>query len=248
MTGASDPPLTGSGGSPEGTEDPTRSTGLNVLVSGVYAWVATVALPAFAHPEWLPKACASAALVALVVGSGLMRRFHNWGRFATLIGFVGSSAVTWIALGDALDIERLEPVRASLGGVGWMLFAFGWGAVRRPGSVPEQDPHVVAGEPLSPRATVSFESALVFGLAVLMALLCWFLAWRVADDERALLAHAFALACAVAMVVVGARVSVSLGKPHALPRPTARLNAASAPLAGLLILGILGLLLWAFTR
>lgn len=226
-------------------DDPTRSKSANILVAGLYAWIATVALPAFsAGTSFLARACALAALVALVFGGLLMFRSPTWGRFATLIGFVGFSAVTWVALGDALAVEQLEPVRAALGGVGWMLFAFGWGAVRRPGVVPEQDPHVIVAEPLRPRATIPTVNGVVFGLSVLLALVPWFLAWTVADDRRALLAHAVAFASAVAMVVVGARVSVDLGQARTFPRATARLNAASTPLAGLLVLGMVGLLLW----
>lgn len=231
----------------DASSDPTRSSGVNVLVAGLYAWVATVGLPALAQPELMARACAAAALLALLVGVALMRRFPLWGRFCTLIGFVGFSAVTWVALGDALSVGRLDPVRAALGGLGWMLFAFGWGAVRRLGSVPEKDPHVIVAEPLAPRASTSLGSTVVFVLAVLLGLAPWFLSWRVVDDGRALLAHAVAFACAVAMIAVGARVSIGLGQARVLPRPGARLNAASSSLAGLLVLGMLGLLLWALS-
>jgi hypothetical protein len=233
--------------SPEG--DPTRSKWLNVLVAGVYAWIATVLLPAFSQPApVVARACALAALFALLIGVFLLVRAPVWGRLVTLIGFVGLSAVTWAALGDALDIERMEPVRAALGGIGWMLFAFGWGAVRRPGAVPERDPHVIASAPLTPRARLGWQSTVAFVIAFGLSLAVWLLAFRVAHEERALLAHAAALACAVALVSAGVRVSVGLGREHPLPRPMARLNLASTPLAGLLVLGMLGLLLWAFVR
>jgi len=229
--------------------DPTRSKWLNVLIAGLYAWIATVLLPAFSQPTpLLARACAISALLALLVGVGLLLRMPAWGRPVTLVGFVGLSAVTWVALGDALNIERMEPVRAALGGIGWMLFAFGWGAVRRPGDVPEQDPHVVAAAPLEPRATLGWGNTLAFALAFVLALGVWFLAFRVASEERALLAHAFALASAVALISAGVRVGILLGKTHPLSRPGARLNAASTPLAGLLVLGMLGLLIWAFAR
>lgn len=214
----------------------------------MYAWIATVLLPAFSQPApVLARACALSALLALFVGVALLVRAPSWGRAVTLVGFVGLSAVTWVTLDEALRPDRMEPVRAALGGIGWMLFAFGWGAVRSPGDVPEQDPHVISAAPLEPRASHNWVGTLAFGLASGLALLVWALAFRVAD-ERALVAHAAALACAVALVTVGARVSVELGRSHPQPRPTARLNAASTALAGLLVLGMLGLLLWAFAR
>lgn len=229
--------------------DPTRSKWLNVLIAGLYAWVATVLLPAFSQPaSLLARSSALAALVALLLGVALLTRVPVWGRLVTLIGFVGLSAVSWAALGDGLEIERMDPVRAALGGIGWMLFAFGWGAVRRPGAVPERDPHVVAAPPLEPRTTLGWPSVVAFGLAFGLGLGVWLLAFRVDDEERALLAHAAALACAVALISAGVRVSVGLGREHPLSRPLARLNAASTPLAGLLVLGMLGLLLWAFAR
>jgi hypothetical protein len=165
----------------------------------------------------------------------------------TLIGFVGLSAVCWVVLDDVLDVAQLEPVRAALGGIGWMLFAFGWGAVRKPSAVPERDPHVIAAEPLKPRDKVPAWNTVTFAMALALGLSAWMLAWRVAEGRRALLAHAVGLAAAVAMVAVGVRVSIGLGKAHTLPRPAARLNAASTPLVGLLVLGTLGLLLWAFS-
>lgn len=227
--------------------DPTRSKWLNVLIAGLYAWIATVLLPAFSQPApLLARGCALAALVALILGVVLLTRVPVWGRLVTLIGFVGLSAVCWAALGDRLDIERMDPVRAALGGIGWMLFAFGWGAVRRPGAVPERDPHVVVAAPLSPRATLGWPSVASFGAAFALSLAVWLLAFRVDDEERALLAHAAALACAVALISAGVRISVGLGREHPLSRPMVRLNAASTPLAGLLVLGMLGLLLWAF--
>jgi hypothetical protein len=222
---------------------------VNVLIAGLYAWIATVLLPAFAQPApLLPRACALSALVALLVGVLLLVRAPSWGRAVTLVGFVGLSAVTWITLDGALNTGQLEPVRAALGGIGWMLFAFGWGAVRSPGSVPEQDPHVIAAAPLEPRSVLAWPSTLTFALACGLALLVWVLAFRVADEQRALLAHAAALACAVALVTVGARISVQLGTSRPRRRATARLNAASTALAGLLVLGMLGLVLWAFSR
>lgn len=228
--------------------DPTRSKWLNVLVAGLYAWVATVLLPAFSGPTPIvARACAISALVALLLGVALLSRAPTWGRLVTLIGFVGLSAVCWVALDDFLDVEQLEPVRAALGGIGWMLFAFGWGAVRRPGAVPERDPHVIAAEPLQPRDKVPPWNTVTFAMALALGLCAWMLAWRVAEGQRALLAHSVGLAAAVAMVAVGVRVSIALGKAHEQRRPMARLNAASTPLVGLLVLGLLGLLLWAFS-
>jgi hypothetical protein len=218
---------------------------MNVLVSGGYAWVATVGGPALTlDPEWPPRASATAALACLVLGVVFSVRLGRWARPLTLAGFLGFTAGTWISLGDALDIARLEPVRAAFGGVGWMLFAFGWGAVREPRSVPEDAPNVIVGEVLLPRARPPALSILAIALTVVGALVPWALAWRVTRAEHAVLAHAVGLGCAVAMLAAGARISTLVGTDWHHDPPWSRVSSASASLGGLVLLGVLGLVLW----
>jgi hypothetical protein len=60
----------------------------------------------------------------------------------------------------------------------------------------------------------------------------------------ALLAHAVGLACALAMVAVGARAALQTTQPVTAAAPGQRLSAASNALAGLLLVAVLGLLAW----
>jgi hypothetical protein len=159
-------------------------------------------------------------------------------------GFVGLSALTWVLLGPALSPAELEPVRAALGGLGWMLFAFGWGVVRKRGAIPENDPRVIAAKPLEPKRALPRATYIVFGVALVGALGPWFFAWRVVRAEHALLAQAAALLCGVAVLASGAQVATLYGQERIRPRPTDRLNLASPALAGVVILGMIGLALW----
>lgn len=219
---------------------------LNLLVTGLYAWVATVAAPTWgARAPWTTQLAAAGALVALVGGLLVAERARRIGYAVTMGGFLGLSSVTWVLLGPALDAERIEPVRAALGGVGWVLFAFGWGVVRKPDAVPENDPHVIVSQPLAARGALPRGTYWVMGVALLGAAMPWFAAWRAVGKEHSLFAQAMAWACAVAMVATGAQVAVLRGQRRIRPRAAERLNVASPGLAGLVVLGILGVVLWA---
>lgn len=220
----------------------------NLLVSGAYAWLTTVAAPTLGRGGIGAHLSAAAALLSLAGGLLLAPRMPRVGRLVTMAGFVGCSTLTWALLGDALDVERLEPVRAASGALGWMLFALGWGAVRNVRSVPENDPRVIAGTPLSPRQSLPLMTHLVFGVALLGGLLPWLLAWRVTRPEHALFAHAVGLLCALGMVAVGAQVSVGRTRERVLPRPAARLSAASGAFAALVVVSVLGIVVWLVRR
>lgn len=207
--------------------------------------MATVAGPALTLSEgWLPKVLAALALIFLLGGVLAARYLGRWGRPLTLVTFLGSCTACWLSLGDALDITRLEPIRAAFGGVGWMLFAFSWGAVREPRAVPEEDPNVIVGVPLTPRVTSRPLSVAAMAIALIGASVPWALAWRVSRPEHAVFAHAVALGCGVAMLSVGARISTLLGKKRVEPSPRLRLQAASSALGVSVLLVMLGVVVW----
>jgi hypothetical protein len=217
---------------------------VNLFVSGLYAWLATVGAPTIGRGDLGAHLSAAGALILLVGGLLVAPRFPRVGRAVTMGGFVGLSVLTWVLLGDLLEVNQLEPVRAASGALGWVLFAFGWGAVRNVHSVPENDPRVIAGQPLAPRRALPPTTYVVFGLALLGALAPWLLAWRVTRPEHALFAHATALLCAIAMVSVGAQVSVQRGRRWLPPRPSDRFNAASTALAAMVLVAVLGVAAW----
>lgn len=223
-----------------------RPLRLSLLVAGLYAWLTTVAAPTFGSASTIwPQVTALLAPVGLVGGVLLTQRSIHWGRRLTLLGFLGLSAATWLLLGDSLDVERLEPVRAALGGVGWVAFAFSWGVVREQGAVPENDPRVIRAKPLRPKRSMPTSIYAVLAVSLLGAAVPWFTAWRSVRPEHGLFAHATALLCAVAVIAAGTYVASSKDQKRVMRRPIERLNSASASLALLIVLGMLGLVVWA---
>jgi hypothetical protein len=206
----------------------------NMLLPGLYAWVTTVAFPAAQRSAPASaRVTAMAALIALVAGP--------------VVVFVALSVTTWLLLGSVIGVQHLEPVRASLGALGWALFAFGWGAVRRAGSIPEEDPHVIRGEPLPARGQLPWSALWVYSIGLVGAVVVLLLAWQVARPAQALLAHAVAVVAAIALVGVAARVAVERGRARTFPAPQPRLNAAARPLATALLLMALGFV-WLMLR
>jgi hypothetical protein len=190
---------------------------------------------------------AFASLVALVAAPLFLEQRPGLGRALGVYGFIGFSLLTWVLLGSGLLQNRGDPLISMLGAVAFMLYALGWGSLRRRGVVPEDGPNVIAGAPLQPRARPPAGVPLVFGLLVASALLPTFLAFRVADADRGLFAHAIAVLTAILIITVGSSVSLGLGQRRALPAPAERLNAAAVPLA-LLALGFGLGFLWLVAR
>src|SRR5690606_17160981 len=134
------------------------------------------------------------------------------------------------------SVGRLEPVQAMLGAGGWALFALGWGDVRPFRGVPEEDPQVIEGPILSLRQRLPLSRAAILVTAIAGAFACSALAWAVVRPAHALLAHALAVTCAVALLTAGSRLSANLPADIPPPEPGARLNAAAVPLACLGVL------------
>jgi hypothetical protein len=220
----------------------------NMLLPGLYAWVTTVAFPAAQRSAPASaRVTAMAALIALVAGPVVVFERPRLGRALGVLLFVALSVTTWLLLGSVIGVQHLEPVRASLGALGWALFAFGWGAVRRAGSIPEEDPHVIRGEPLPARGQLPWSALWVYSIGLVGAVVVLLLAWQVARPAQALLAHAVAVVAAIALVGVAARVAVERGRARTFPAPQPRLNAAARPLATALLLMALGFV-WLMLR
>jgi hypothetical protein len=209
----------------------------NVLLSGVYAWAVTVLYPTLGRgPGALARIACGTALVALVIGVVIgSRRSSTLGRAIGLHGFVACCALTWILLGSYLSVERIEPLRAALGGVGWVLFAFGWGSPREHANIPEDDPRALPGEPLTPRGRLPAGSGVLLSIATAGAAVPLLLAWRVARTPHALLAHAAAVAAAIALVSAAAEVAVRRGQWTRVEPVSSRVGQAAIPLAMLAI-------------
>ena len=220
----------------------------NTVLPGIYAWVTTVAMPSVQHSApALSRVTAFIALVALVAAPLFVAERPRLGRALGVYAFVGFALLTWVQLGAGLLQNRGDPLLSALGAVGFMLYALGWGSLRRRGLVPEDGPNVIAGTPLQPRSRPPAVVPVVFGLIIASALVPTFLAFRVADAERGLFAHAASVLTAILTITVGSRVVLALGQRRALSAPADRLNAAAVPLALLALAFGMGFL-WLVVR
>ena len=204
----------------------------NMLLPGLYAWVTTVAYPTTQRgASGTARATALAALIALLCGPFLVVERPRLARMLGIHAFFGLSLVTWLLLGELVGVDRLEPVRSALGAAGWAIFALGWGSVRRVGSVPEDDPHVLSGPPLTARSQLPVSASIVLGISLAGLTVPLMLAWRVVRLEHALFAHAAALLCALAILQAGANIALGHGGARSASSLRQRLAAATRPLA-----------------
>ena len=219
----------------------------NVALPGAYAWLTTVAHPAFARGvDGWPRATAYAALLALAAGALLIGRYPRAARAVGVLGFVALCVTTWVLLGSRLAPERLNSVLAACGAVGWALFALGWGATQRFRPVESDDAEEARGKPLVARGRLPRTAAVAMALGLLAALTPWLAAWRVKRAEHALLAHGAALVAAIAIVIVASQVAIDREHRVTRPAPRHRVRPAMGSLSALafvLAAGVVWLLL-----
>jgi hypothetical protein len=209
----------------------------------MYAWAATVLYPASLHgASTSARVAAGAAFLALLAGVAVGRLRPSLGRALGLHVFVALCVFAWLLLGSIIAVDRLEPIKAAAGALGWVLFAFGWGGSREPEHVPEDDPRALPGEPLAPRGRLPRGAVLVLSLAIAGAALPLLFAWRVTRSAHALFAHAVAIGCAVSLVSAGADIAVRRGKWTPVEPPMRRLGNAAASLAVLVVVIVVGAL------
>jgi hypothetical protein len=217
---------------------------LNVLLPGVYAWGATVAAPALVSGLWALLAAAS-ALLALLLGVGIHPVAPRLGRGLGILAFTGLSMLTWALARPALALDRLDPIRACLGGFGWTLTAIGWGSLAGPVPSAVAESATAPSADLLPRKRLPLvRNVLVLGVALAGAFAATGTAWTVERQEPSLLAHAAAGLAALGLVTVGGIVVAERRQGRPPLEPRARLRGAAGGLV-LLALGLLGGLLWA---
>lgn len=187
-----------------------RATRLvNIGLPGLYAWYMTVAWPASSPdaPLLARTTCVLAAL-ALVIGAVSTLSLPRVSAAVGVLGFFALCVGTWLALGDALDRMRHEPLAATLGGVGWALFALGWGSVRPPARVAAEPTDAPLGG-LPPRSQLARGSLALFGFAIVASCGLVFLGWSVVRPAHAVLAQTVAVAGSVALLLAAGRVAVN---------------------------------------
>jgi hypothetical protein len=134
--------------------------------------------------------------------------------------------------------SQLGAFQGILGAVAWLAYGLAWGAVRKPGVIPESDPHVLPGELLTPRRELAGVTFATFALALCGALATWLSAWRVDGRERALLGHALSLSLAIGVLSVGAEAAIALSREPVSVR--AQISSSWRSWVALLLLAALG--------
>ena len=153
------------------------------------------------------------------------------------------TTLVWALTPAALDVARLDFVRATVGAVAWAVFALSWGEPWRLREEPGQDD---VGGALRARAELPPFAVPLAALGVIAAVALLGIAWQVRDGSRALLAHAVAVGGSVALVSAAAEIAVGRGKARRIsaqatvPRSAARALLALAVFA---LLGAVGLVL-----
>jgi hypothetical protein len=181
---------------------------VNIDLPGLYAWYTTVAWPASSTdaPASARLTCVL-ALLALAVGAASSLAHPRAGAVLGVLVFFSLSVGTWLSLGDALDRMRHETLASTLGGIGWALFALGWGSVRSRGGDNAEPPDATVGR-LAPRTRLARGSLALFGLTLLASCALVFLGWSVVRPAHAVLGQTMAVACSIGLVLAAGRLAV----------------------------------------
>ncbi len=218
-------------------------------VPSAYAWATTVAVPALrTGAGFWARVCALAALSCVVLAVTLLSTRPTTARWVGIYGFVGTSVACWALLGAERLAFMRDPALGVLGALGWAAFAFGWGAVRRLGTVPEEHPAALRGQPLPARAQLSAQALVASAMGALGAGACVFLAWRIERPAHALFGHLVALAAAAGLLAQAGRIAVRRAADASPARPGARFESAGFALAMLGLVLVIGFVTWLLLR
>jgi hypothetical protein len=181
------------------------------LLAAVVAWSATVAPAVFSRSA--PRSAVYVALLGLaagLAGPALRKGRPRLARHVGITLFFVLVTGAWLLASAALEPLRLDPLRASIGAIAWGAFALSW---REPWEV-EVSPD--APEPgaslLQARSALPRGAIFIMTVGVAAGLVFLVLAWGIRDGDRALVAHALAVACAVAIISLAASTAVDRGK------------------------------------
>ncbi|MCC6554948.1 MAG: hypothetical protein IT372_18400 [Polyangiaceae bacterium] len=213
---------------------------IQATLAALAAWTITVAPAAFARGS--PASARLLAVLALPAGAGapllaVLRR--RLARHIGISAFLALSTLTWLLASPAIQPARLDPIRAAIGAVAWGVYALSWRDRWPTGKAPDPDPDAPL---LQARSHLPPLAAPLAGLGALAGLALLLVAWRVRDPDRALLAQAVALACAVALTTAAATIAVARGRRH--PSASRRLTReAVRPLVVLAAFAVAGAVL-----
>ncbi len=217
------------------------------VAPGLYAWLATVALPvAQRGAPWSARGAALLAVLALGGAFVLSSPRPRLSRSLGVYGFLLACLAAWVLLGARLRADQLDPVRGALGAVGFLLHALAWGASPREPDAEGLD-NLVPGLPLQPRYQAPRAGAFVLGGGIAIALLPMAVAFAVERPGASLLAHAVAVGAGLLVIGAATEVALQVGRPRVARSWRARATRVVWPL-GMLTLA-LGLgLIWLALR
>jgi hypothetical protein len=219
-----------------------------IVLPGLYAWIATVgSLAVQPGAPVIARLTSAGAVLALLAAPLVVDDRPLLARVLGVYAFIGLSLVSWALFSQGLALERLDSLLAALGSIGFMLYAFGWGALRSRRAVPEDDPNVMPGPPLAPRERLPMLAAAILTASVIGALVPMLLAFRVTQAEHAVFAHAVATIAGIALIGGGARVALERSQPRKLGSARERMSLAAASLS-LLGLALAAGVLWYFAH
>lgn len=182
------------------------------LLAAVVAWSATVAPAVLSRSA--PRSAGLVAFLALASGLAgpiLRPTRPNLARHIGLTLFFVLVTIAWLLASSALEPLRLDPLRASIGAIAWGAFALSWREPWEAGGVKADAPEPGAS-PLQARSSLPRGAVAIMTLGVVAGLSFLVLAWNVRDGDRALVAHALSIACAVAIISIAASAAVDRGK------------------------------------
>lgn len=222
---------------------PRTTAQLNIVLPGSYAWFTTVAWPSVAGDAPVTaKAASGLALLLLISGAWLAAVEHRLAASVGIAAFFGACVATWVLAGPRLSGAAMDPLEATLGGIGWVLFVLGWGSGHQPPPIAGQPRGGEPARELRPRGRLARGAGAILGSAVAAACGLLFLGWSVGPGAHALLARTVVLLGSVGLVVAAAQIAVDRGRTRAVGPVRGRLQGALRNLTILTLLLILGVL------
>ncbi|WP_052376865.1 hypothetical protein [Chondromyces apiculatus] len=190
---------------------------VQTMLAAMIAWSITVAPAAFARSS--PLEARMVAVLALPCGLAapplaLARR--SLGRHLGISVFLALVTLSWLLASTAIQPQRLDPIRAGIGAVAWGVFALSW-RDRWPSGAPPQPPEGDAPM-LQARSRLPPVARAIVTIGAVAALALLFLAWRIREADRGLMAQIVAIACAIALSSAAADMSTGLGRRAHGPR------------------------------
>jgi hypothetical protein len=180
------------------------------------AWFITLApLLRTERASVLVRVLALLAVLPALGGPLLLLRDPRRARQVGLGAFPAVALLTWTLASFDGALGVIDAFRGALGALAWGVLALGWS---QPWSLPDAALRTAPLGPtrgLAPRRRVPGAAVAVAVVGAVAAVGCLGLAWLVTSPPRAVLAHALATACAVALLTAAAGVAVLVGQEPA---------------------------------